>query len=83
MVDLCRYFGGEVDLDSVATITMEHEDPPANLRLMHLSEDGIASEDRIPRVTSAHWRYQSGAVGSLVHAIALHGQSPLWAFRLR
>lgn len=29
-------------------------------------------ENRIPRVTSASWKYKSGAVGSLVHAVCLH-----------
>lgn len=75
VADLSRYFGGEVDLHTVAVNTTEFDDEPGKLSLMFLSEDEIKPEHRIPRVTSATWRYKSGAVGSLLHAITLHGKS--------
>ena len=28
-------------------------------------------EQRLPRVTMSHWRFQSGGLGSLIHTIAL------------
>ena len=36
-------------------------------------EDGIPSEEKIPRVTSAFWRFKDGGVGSLTHTVALQG----------
>lgn len=71
--DLSRYLGGEVDLQSVSATTVNWDDAPGKLRLNFLPEDEkILPENRIPRVTSASWKYKSGAVGSLVHAVALH-----------
>merc|ERR1711879_809544 len=29
----------------------------------------------VPRLTTAHWRYESGAVGSLTHGVMLHGDT--------
>lgn len=74
IVDLCRFFCGEVDLDSVFAVTVEgYEKPGALSRL--LFENGIKEENRIPRITNALWKWTSGATGTLVHAVALHGQS--------
>lgn len=64
--------GGEVDLESVSATTVNWDDAPGKLRLNVLPEETISPENRIPRVTSASWKYKSGAVGSLVHAVALH-----------
>ena len=38
-----------------------------------MDESLIKPEDRIPRVTAATWKYESGAVGSLTHVVALQG----------
>lgn len=38
-----------------------------------IDEREIEEDDRIPRVTSATWKYKTGAVGSLTHAVALRG----------
>ncbi|RSH92683.1 hypothetical protein EHS25_008128 [Saitozyma podzolica] len=74
IVDLCRFFCGEVDLDSVLAVTVEgYEKPGALSRL--LFEDGIKEENRIPRITNALWKWTSGATGTLVHAVALHGEA--------
>jgi hypothetical protein len=71
--DLSRYFGGSVLLPSIAAHTVEHDDLPGHLSAKRFDEDLIPEENRIPRLTSASWKYESGAVGSLMHAIALHG----------
>ncbi|WFD43028.1 hypothetical protein MPSI1_001679 [Malassezia psittaci] len=72
--DLARYLGGEVDLSSVFAHSLEHNEPAGKLHKLNLDEEVIPPEDRIPRVTSATWKYESGAVGSLMHCVALHGQ---------
>jgi len=73
--DLSRYFGGEVDLDSVLAHSLEHFEPAGKLSKIPVAEDTIAPEQRIPRVTCATWKYTSGAVGSLTHAVALQGHN--------
>lgn len=40
---------------------------------MPIDETTIDPEDRIPRVTSANWKYENGAVGSLSHMLVLQG----------
>lgn len=72
--DLARYFGGEVDLSTVFAHSLEHNEAAGKLSKMPVNEDEVPPEDRIPRVTSATWKYESGAVGSLMHCVALHGQ---------
>lgn len=71
--DLSRYFGGDVVLDSIQAIALEHDQAPGKLSKVPVDESIIAPEQRIPRVTSASWAYNSGAVGSLMHAVALQG----------
>ena len=73
--DLARYFGGEVELDSIIAHSLEHFEPPSGLSKLAFDEEAcIPAEERVPRVTSATWKYESGAVGSLMHVIALHGR---------
>ncbi|KAF8587461.1 hypothetical protein K439DRAFT_1338061 [Ramaria rubella] len=71
--DLSRYFGGEVLLPSVTAHTVEHDETPGQLSAKRFDESVISPENRIPRLTSASWKYKGGAVGSLMHVIALHG----------
>ncbi|OAG35753.1 hypothetical protein AYO21_10070 [Fonsecaea monophora] len=71
--DLCRYLGGEVDLATVRACALEHYEPAGQLSSMLVDESQIPTEERIPRVTAAFWKYQGGAVGSLMHIVALHG----------
>ncbi|CAD6904425.1 unnamed protein product [Tilletia controversa] len=71
--DLSRYFGGEVDLSTVMAHSLEHFEPAGKLSKIPVDENKIAPEQRIPRVTCATWKYESGAVGSLTHAVALQG----------
>ena len=71
--DLARYFAGEVDLSSVMAQSLEHYDPAGHLRNIPVDESLIEPANRIPRVTCATWKFESGAVGSLTHAVALQG----------
>jgi predicted dehydrogenase len=73
--DLSRFFGGEVDHASVMAHTVEHDERPGGLSAKGFDEDVIPPENRIPRLTSAVWKYESGAVGSLMHAVALQGNT--------
>lgn len=40
---------------------------------MPVDESKIPQEQRIPRITSATWKYANGAVGSFMHTVALQG----------
>jgi len=41
---------------------------------MMVDESLIPEDDRIPRFTSATWKYENGAIGHLEHGVALQGQ---------
>lgn len=71
--DLSRYFGGEVDLATVAAHSLEWFEPAGSLSKVPIDESKIEPDNRIPRITCATWKYDSGAVGSLTHAVALQG----------
>lgn len=72
--DLSRYFGGDVVLSTVVAHAVSHSDPPGKLSAKQFDEDLIIPINRIPRLTSATWKYENGAVGSLMHVVAFHGQ---------
>ncbi|KIL69691.1 hypothetical protein M378DRAFT_175828 [Amanita muscaria Koide BX008] len=71
--DLSRYFGGEVDYTSVQAHSLEWDENAGQLSKIKFDEGQIAPENRIPRVTTATWKYDSGAVGSFTHVVALQG----------
>ncbi|KZV64347.1 hypothetical protein PENSPDRAFT_656651 [Peniophora sp. CONT] len=71
--DLSRYFGGDVDIDSVSAHSLEWHEQPGELSAMSIDESAIPPENRIPRVTSATWKYKDGAVGTFTHLVALQG----------
>jgi len=73
--DLSRYFGGDVDIDSVAAKSIEFYEAPGKLSKIPIDEDKIPEDQRIPRLTSAIWKYTNGAVGSFTHAVALQGHA--------
>ncbi|KAI9057498.1 hypothetical protein FKP32DRAFT_1637749 [Trametes sanguinea] len=73
--DLSRYFGGDVHLPSVVAHTVQHDELPGRLSAKRFDEDAIPPENRLPRLTSATWKYKGGAVGTLTHVIALHGNT--------
>lgn len=53
--DLSRYFGGEVDLESVTAHSLEWDENAGQLTKIRIDESKIAPENRIPRVTAANW----------------------------
>jgi len=53
--DLSRYFGGEVDISSVAAHSLEWYEDAGKLSAMVIDEEKIEPENRIPRITSATW----------------------------
>lgn len=73
LASLSLLFGGKADLSTVRAHSVHHDVTPGQLSKMSIDEDTIPASNRIPRYTSAVWKYESGAVGSLSHSIALHG----------
>jgi predicted dehydrogenase len=83
--DLARFIAGEVDMGSLTALAIgapTDSDGRGPGYLSHLPndvisgksvEEGLPVEFRVPRLTTAHWRYESGAVGSLTHGVMLHG----------
>lgn len=71
--DLMRYFAGDVELDTVQATTLEHFESVGSIHPLHVDEEQINDDDRVPRVTSSFWKFKSGAVGNLTHIVALHG----------
>ncbi len=76
--DLARLLAGDVDLDSIQALQISADSPAGELVDRKLGPDGqplemdIPPQFRPPRVTSATWRFQNGAVGSLTHGLLLH-----------
>ncbi|KAF8136621.1 putative oxidoreductase C terminal-domain-containing protein [Boletus edulis] len=60
---------------SVAAHSLEWDENAGLLSKMAIDESKIAPENRIPRVTSATWKYDSGAVGSFTHVATLQGRN--------
>ncbi|KAG8755593.1 hypothetical protein FRC14_003823 [Serendipita sp. 396] len=71
--DLSRYFGGDVDIPTVQAHSVQWNEAPGKLSRIGVDESKIPAENRIPRVTSANWKYKTGATGSLTHLVALQG----------
>ncbi|KAF5380876.1 hypothetical protein D9615_003901 [Tricholomella constricta] len=70
-----RYFGGEVDIDTVSAHSLEWDENAGQLSKIPIDESKIAPVNRIPRVTTAtccNRKYDSGAVGTFTHIVALH-----------
>ncbi|WWD17283.1 hypothetical protein CI109_101723 [Kwoniella shandongensis] len=71
--DLTRYLTPRALLDTVHVKTVEHSEPAGNLSLLEFDEEGLVKpENRISRVTNATWKYENGAVGTLLHGVCLH-----------
>ena len=91
--DLVRYLGGEVEPASISALAVPASDDlssPGYLSRVPaiVKEDQLPSDRRVPRLTSAHWLYSSGAVGSLIHGVLLQGRRyetaiEVWADGLR
>ena len=76
--DILRYLCGEVNTESISALAIPANDSdqdPGYLSRMNpdLREDKNAKELRVPRMTAAHWKFDSGGIGNLTHAVALHG----------
>ena len=90
-VDLCRYFGGEANYSTIRAHALEHFEGPGKLSALTVDEASIPPERRIPRMTVASWKFESGAVCNFTHGIVLHGSRydttlevycDGWSFRL-
>ena len=91
--DLMRYFGGEVKTKSISALAIpasdERNEPGYLSAIKHINkEDCLDKIKRVPRLTTAHWFFYTGAVGNLTHAISLHGRKyeatiEVWADGLR
>lgn len=73
--DLSRYFGGEVDISTVVAHSLEHDENAGTLSKQSIVESNILPENRIPRVTTASWKYAGGAIGNFTHVVALQGSN--------
>lgn len=76
ILDLARYIVGDVDHDSVSTIILRDDDPSGAGKLSYLSLDvemGIPPAKKLPRVTMSHFKFENGALGSILHTHAIPG----------
>jgi len=73
--DIARFLCGEVDLESIRAQSIAHDEHLGKLSLMPIDENLIEPQNRIPRVTTCFWRFTNGAIGTLTHALLLHGAS--------
>ncbi|KAF9264834.1 hypothetical protein L218DRAFT_862351 [Marasmius fiardii PR-910] len=71
--DLSRYFGGDVDISTVVGHSLEFDEDAGHLSKIQVDESKITPANRISRITSATWKYESGAIGSFTHCVALQG----------
>ncbi|WWC58750.1 uncharacterized protein I303_101294 [Kwoniella dejecticola CBS 10117] len=71
--DLVRFLGGEIDFNTISAHALEAHEKPGQLSKKNFDESVIPDKLRIPRATSASWKYESGAVGIFLHSTALHG----------
>jgi predicted dehydrogenase len=73
--DLARYLVGEIDLSSVHAMSIKSTDAAGHLSAIPsvVNEENIPIERRTPRVTSAMWKFKSGALGTLMHGTLMHG----------
>ena len=93
LCDLLRYFGGEADFTQLTGLTIPATDDPSLVGYLStipvvVQEQNLPSQDRLPRLTSAQWKFTNGTVGSLTHGISLHCQRyeaniDIWADGLR
>lgn len=91
--DLIRFFGGEVDLNSISTKRILASDTLGDLGYLInvnkvVKEDTLPISDRPPRVTVSSFYYENGAIGSLTHGLVLQGNRyeasiDLWCDGLR
>eukprot|EP00118_Oscarella_pearsei_P026710 m.310323 g.310323 ORF g.310323 m.310323 type:complete len:378 (+) comp50902_c0_seq1:42-1175(+) len=88
--DLARYLAGEPIPETVSAIAVDASEPAGKLSDIpdEVHHDQIEEHLHIPRITSAHWKFQRNGIGSLMHGVALHGKEyeatfDVWADGLR
>lgn len=75
--DLIRYFGGEVDLESIKGYSIPSSiDDPSNIGYLEsmpasVKEAKIPVKDLCPCVTQCVWKFKSGGLGNLTHSVVL------------
>ncbi|ORX36612.1 putative oxidoreductase C terminal-domain-containing protein [Kockovaella imperatae] len=73
LVDLSRYFCPDPVHDSIRVHTVEASDKPGKLSQLTIkAESELPADRKIPRITNAIWRYESGATGSIIHGTCIH-----------
>jgi len=72
--DLARFLGGDVDLDTLQASSVKQTDKAGKLDHIpaNINEEALAPEKRVPRVTTAFWKFTNGAMGSFMHGVLLH-----------
>jgi predicted dehydrogenase len=72
--DLARFLGGDVDLDTLQASSVKQTDKAGKLEHIpaNINEEALAPEKRVPRVTTAFWKFKNGALGSFMHGVLLH-----------
>ena len=53
--DLSRYFGGDVDIQTVQAHALVWDEAPGKLSKIGIDESKVDPSKRIPRVTTANW----------------------------
>ena len=76
--DVMRYIGGEIKSTTISALAIPASNDKSEPGYLSESnplnqEESLESGVRVPRLTSAHWQFSSGAVGNLTHVISLHG----------
>lgn len=73
-VDVARYLVGDFNLPTVTAMSIKATDGEAGmLSAVPVDEQSVPPHHRVPRVTTAMWKFASGAVGTLTHSALLHG----------
>lgn len=73
-VDLIRFFANSPILfDTIQANIVNHDEEAGQLSKKGFDEDLIHVTNRVPRVTMASWKHESGTIGSICHGISLHG----------
>lgn len=73
--DLARYFGGNINLDTVSSVFVRPTSAIGQLSEIPPGCDtGLPEEHRIARATSSHFSFENGAVGILQHALVMKGE---------
>jgi len=72
--DLARFLCGEIDFDSIRALSVKQHHARGHLKHCpsNVDEQLIPQSRRVPRVTTAFWKFEHGGVGNLTHGVLLH-----------